>query len=53
MIKIIIEELLENANEHMKYKNTSYCKGQINAYKKILEILDEDNENMKIESKII
>jgi len=51
MNKIIIEELLENVNEHMEYKKSSYCRGQIHAYKKILELMDTEILDLVIESK--
>lgn len=51
MDRIIIEDMLISAEERMKYKNSSYCKGQISAYRKMLEMIDKDTLDIVKEAK--
>ena len=51
MDRNIIEEMLISAEEQLKYKNSSYCKGQIVAYRKVLEMISNDMISIVNESK--
>ena len=47
----IIEDKIMYAEERQKYKNSSYCKGQIYAYKEMLGIMDREIEGIVEEGK--